>query len=962
MTILAIGYKVFKWLELWYKSLAEYELLLDDGDLYYQEYGKNVMDKYEASFKDSHRNFTSRYYSQNINKDVAQTDMKVLDSLHEKVSAALDMPVFPRTMSDYVDQSCKDIIDIMKEFEQGIKRREHLKLQAKSNEDSQLNDVDFEAYQGILNGILIVQARQSDATLRLLRLELLSAANTCEDLLVYWKKRLITRSQSLRLPFVLSLPSKILDARKTMRYGMERLKSGICHIPKVLTRPKQLSTNISNTLDISTTIYSTVAATDPVAKDINDTTNSSQLLNMPDDSFEGGSTLSRSLGSRLNDASYNMINAARYFIGMHPIYSRKTHDEGQGEASNSKTTFSEQIMDSINDTPTRVPAAKSIESYQDMNPSQKVKALENMLTELYREIGRIQRHSLLLYDMQSQRSSDMWRDLDEWSSDAVTISQGAMQLLQYDKIKSEVNIGLERTESSPSQRVSPPNQDRDVKQTVSISKSINSPMKQVHSSQRSMKSLDQSQSSIRRLQQDVSDVNDSRPSIPISKDDLSPIVTKNLYNMEEFIVDYSLREAIERVVVDPALFLRVYGNRSIAPSSQLWYPYPNTSSEDVSRTKLWYRVMKLTSTPHARSIPMPTLISNIMKMIPAASSNAIADKVIQILDISEIYQSKNVLNGWITMVSHCLYRDGDIERNQTIKIVLEGLESSDHIDNTTANASRGHNISTLPSEQATKVTISCGREEIRENINHTSSLPFLRGYLDHFRGRQGLNSNISSRQVIDSLKRSLTDQSSKISSLNSSFLGNTSSMTELIDAFGGPLHHFETQTRTSEDDDDHDSNYDNEDDQKESDPEIFEANQHQHQHISKSLNGVYSSNVTSIHSNDSSTSQRILLLRRSNGYREKLSTNKRTARFIKKSAFNDKLEFYGLRTKPSKSSIIIKRLFSIGFWVRFSLISGLIYATAEAVQRPDDVEELKNTILTNIQYFVRRRIIIPSKR
>ena len=52
----------------------------------------------------------------------------------------------------------------------------------------------------LIKGLLLVQARQTDAILRLTRFHILSSLNVCEDLLLVWKSKLVQKTQAFRLP------------------------------------------------------------------------------------------------------------------------------------------------------------------------------------------------------------------------------------------------------------------------------------------------------------------------------------------------------------------------------------------------------------------------------------------------------------------------------------------------------------------------------------------------------------------------------------------------------------------------------------------------------------------------------------------------------------------------------------------------------------------------------------------
>ena len=80
--------------------------------------------------------------------------------------------------------------------------------------------------RGLQNGVTVLQARQMDACLRIARLEVLAAANMCEDLLVTWRARVAAKSQAFRLPlprmFLSRIPGLDRGTRGDILSGLRR--------------------------------------------------------------------------------------------------------------------------------------------------------------------------------------------------------------------------------------------------------------------------------------------------------------------------------------------------------------------------------------------------------------------------------------------------------------------------------------------------------------------------------------------------------------------------------------------------------------------------------------------------------------------------------------------------------------------------------------------------------------------
>lgn len=183
----SLGILVLKCFESWYKGMAEFEILLDSTDLEYQSFGSNM-----------HAVSTSLVH---ILDPFDVTDRR-LASMYNKLSVAMDTPCFPKTMHEYISRVGQDIAVLLSDVDAWLR----LDVGQHSPQDQAF-------LSSILLGILILQARQADAYLRLTRLQILSAVNTCEELLQKWTHDVSQTSQTRRLPLPRVITQKISPLR-----------------------------------------------------------------------------------------------------------------------------------------------------------------------------------------------------------------------------------------------------------------------------------------------------------------------------------------------------------------------------------------------------------------------------------------------------------------------------------------------------------------------------------------------------------------------------------------------------------------------------------------------------------------------------------------------------------------------------------------------------------------------------
>eukprot|EP01031_Cornospumella_fuschlensis_P025758 gene25757-31108_t len=199
---LYIGVFLIRRLVHWYTGVSEYELLLDEQDMQYQAYGRLL---------DPH---TTQYISQ---LQAVSRHLPHEDCVPRLVNA-LVRPCFPYKMKTYAEESAKDVGILQLQLQlqiDGVLGRlnatnEDIPGSAGRNvtashahpqqETHPLLAESIHALHVLHTGVVLLQMREVEATLRLLRNRVLQFVNICEDLLERNMQMLKVHSQSLRIP------------------------------------------------------------------------------------------------------------------------------------------------------------------------------------------------------------------------------------------------------------------------------------------------------------------------------------------------------------------------------------------------------------------------------------------------------------------------------------------------------------------------------------------------------------------------------------------------------------------------------------------------------------------------------------------------------------------------------------------------------------------------------------------
>lgn len=480
-----LGYRVIKIIENWYQGLSEYELLLDHNDYHYQAYGKSL-ESFETILLSS------------FNESIAYSNK--YSSLYNKLSLALETPCFPRTMNEYVTQSSRDISQLVIEIDNRIKNQKKLiKLKSKYFEatdiDLKISAFDQEALFGLINGVIILQARQSDANLRLIRLQMLSITNTCENLLKYWEKRLVSNSQSLRLPFPLSIVTRIAGLRQKIPFF---------RIPRRIFRFKSKSKkSLQQNLDKSSNNQNTNSSNSSPMLQSNGKRNMyvqsrrfpvgnqqahefSDISNYSDDDISVTPNIEAEFATTADTDITKVqpvrarqvfvttvLNSLRYIVGLQPIVDSKFEDGSYQSASSmdfDSLSFNNDINATLpNKSPYQSASGNSIRHFKaksitassvaanvlsknnnNLNPREKVLILNQMIQSLYNQIGKLQSHlselekfNQINVDSYSRSSNpyypkvsisqSTWESLQLWTEDALLLTNSSIDFISNSK-------------------------------------------------------------------------------------------------------------------------------------------------------------------------------------------------------------------------------------------------------------------------------------------------------------------------------------------------------------------------------------------------------------------------------------------------------------------------------------------------------------------------------------------------
>ena len=183
------GFLLFQKLSAWYRQIGETEIILDRTDDNYKSYGCNM-------------NGIGVSYLAGLN--YTAIDEAGYSDLFRKLESIIQIPRFPQTLKDYSLLIGKEVADLISSVEKQLSVRLHSDFLA--HQRLVMSPTEIEVLKSFQRGIVLLQTRQADATIRQLRLHILDAANQCEDLVSELNRKAVERSQNMRLASNLPLP------------------------------------------------------------------------------------------------------------------------------------------------------------------------------------------------------------------------------------------------------------------------------------------------------------------------------------------------------------------------------------------------------------------------------------------------------------------------------------------------------------------------------------------------------------------------------------------------------------------------------------------------------------------------------------------------------------------------------------------------------------------------------------
>jgi hypothetical protein len=289
-----IGLAILRRLGNWYKGMAEYELLLDHTDYEYQAYGgcfngigsslmasinntavvqyryNHLMRRLKNSLDTPCFPQTMKDFSLETGRDVSQLlediDIRIREwrkKYYYKQQQELLMQQeqgssqYDITRNVYKDVSIPiydnhiDLNTPAADMTMGLKgggrgtglkrntdRKTFIMSDGVSTHERRVElDGEYQLLKGLTCGVTVLQVRQADACLRIARLEVLAAVNTCEDLLAVWRYKVASKSQAFRLP----LPRVLLGRFPGFGRGVSsNTLSGLKNMLGILKDPQSL--------------------------------------------------------------------------------------------------------------------------------------------------------------------------------------------------------------------------------------------------------------------------------------------------------------------------------------------------------------------------------------------------------------------------------------------------------------------------------------------------------------------------------------------------------------------------------------------------------------------------------------------------------------------------------------------------------------------------------------------------
>eukprot|EP01038_Epipyxis_sp_PR26KG_P007397 gene7397-10082_t len=341
MIAVYLGLAILKRIGHWYSGMAEYEILLDHTDYDYNSFG-------------SHLNGVGIAVLSSLNQSTIN-ELKY-GSLYNRLAVSLDKPCFPQMMRDYSIHTGRDVAIFLSEIDNRIRAYKKKLINSQRNNlvytqtpSMLMKKQEIMLLLSFQKVITILQVRQADAYLRLTRLQILSAANICEDLMIEWKNKLLKSTSALKQPFY--------------RYILMNM---IGFSVGVRTRTVKGLTTAVNMLKFGEYDTTINKHKKPRKK---------KIISNNEDNL--------ALNERVN---YNKINSTN--LNNRPSSSNNYSYENTATQTIANTNTATNLRSSIDKE-----SAEYLEKVlKGLNPHEKIVLIENMLKNFYELSGQIQKH------------------------------------------------------------------------------------------------------------------------------------------------------------------------------------------------------------------------------------------------------------------------------------------------------------------------------------------------------------------------------------------------------------------------------------------------------------------------------------------------------------------------------------------------------------------------------------------
>ena len=231
-----LGFLVFQKFSQWYRNIAETELILDQVII------RNIVyDRFHFYFHcicvfpfPTQTDHSLKSFGSNLNglgvSFLASLNHTAIEEcgysdLFKKMETVIQLPRFPQNLKEYSQVIGREVADLINQIERILRLRLHSDFLV--HQRLVMTPVEITVLQSFQRGIVLLQARQADATIRMLRLQVLAAANECEDQIERLHRKAMERSQNLRLPlprFILLNTPFLPVARGIRASTLDRLK------------------------------------------------------------------------------------------------------------------------------------------------------------------------------------------------------------------------------------------------------------------------------------------------------------------------------------------------------------------------------------------------------------------------------------------------------------------------------------------------------------------------------------------------------------------------------------------------------------------------------------------------------------------------------------------------------------------------------------------------------------------